>query len=245
MCTIIITAGKTNNTDDYRHWLKYMKATCLNAESQGSGATGAVTEWHGDVAFKKRPIPCRGAMTHLVGEERMPELLAIHARSGGGYPDNREYDRHHHPFPGENILLMHEGFADDNWFDLADKLGIELHTNTDSELFMHIVDREENIINGLRQAFNILGGWHIGAAIYDRRTPGKMYFASTDRRCSPYHIVKSDRFNCTTLISRYTMIRNAFSEQTLRGWGFGKITNVKPFTLYTFHTDGNYTLEEI
>lgn len=245
MCTIIITAGKTDNTDDHKHWLNFMEGTCFEAEAQGRGATGAMAEWHGDVAFKKRPIPCRDAMCRLVGVSRMPELLAIHARSGYNYPDNRDYDKNHHPFPGENILLMHEGYADNNWFELAAKLGIELHTKTDSELLMHLVDREDNVLNGLREAFNILGGWHIGTAIYDRRTPGRMYFASMDRRCSPYHIVKSERFGCTTLISRFSMIRHHFTEEKLHGWGFGKVENVQPFTLYTFDTDGNYTTEEI
>ncbi len=245
MCTIIISAGRVPH-EHTEPWRRFMIEAGTAAESQGHGAAGLMGEFDTEyVAWKKRPVPCGQFLEDTLIKGRVPHLLGVHARSGANYPDDRAYDKHHHPFHGKHVMLMHEGYAHENWFPLAERLGVELDTNTDSELLMWLVDSQPTVLEGVRHAFKVLDDWTIGTAIYDERTPGKIYFASKSRRCSPYHIIRSRVFNTATLISRFGMIRDSYSDTLLRKLGFGDVENVEPDKLYTFEADGSFSVQDI
>jgi len=67
-----------------------------------------------------------------------PSLLYIcHARGAMGNSSN---PINNHPFVGDNIALMHEGWIS-NHMDKATKRGLSLMTDTDSEFYMRVADQ--------------------------------------------------------------------------------------------------------
>jgi len=240
-----MTAGKIPHKYKDK-WKDILFRTGAKAEAQGAGAAGVMSEFNDPFEFswRKRPKPCGEFLKETLGDStRTPNILAAHARSGYNYPDDREYDRNHHPFHGENIVLMHEGYADTNWFPVAEDMGIELETETDSELLMKVIDSEDNAVDGIKKALDTFPGWAIGIAVYDERTPGKMYFACNQNKCSPYHITRISELNCSVLISRFSMLRNACAGTDLEKFISGDILNVENNKVYVFDCNGKFTVE--
>lgn len=240
MCTIIISAGQVNpkHKEDF---LQDLRKIGTAAERQGSGATGLMySNEKEDFSWIKRPVPCGRFV-----EDQMittPSLLGIHARSGGGYPDNRDYDKNHHPFSGEHITLMHEGYASGSlrdWHHVADMLGIHLETETDSELLMRMIDSRHSLEEGIERITTLLYNWVVGLAIYDDRTPDLMHFFSLSNRCSPYDICRSEKYNTTMLISSSDMIVAAGVDS------FRSLETTEPYCLYSFDRNGNYRKKEL
>ena len=240
MCTIIIHSGKVQK-DKEEAFKKDLVNVSSVAERQGAGAAG-IMGYRDEpfyVGWKKRPMRC-GDFVHDTVITPL-DIMAIHARSGYNYPDDRDYDKHHHPFVGDNIHLMHEGYASgssSDWFKVAAALGINLETKTDSELIMRLIQSKDNLIDGIRYAIDILGEWVMGCAIYDNRTPYQMHFFCLESRCSPYDIVTLEDYNTTMLISSVAMLVDA--QVNVKS-----SVGVKPMHLYSFDCQGDYTIQAI
>jgi hypothetical protein len=174
-----------------------------------------------------------------------PSILGLHARSGKGYPRDPSYDINHHPFVGENIALMHEGWIDQDWFEDAKQLNIPLETQTDSELVMRVIDGYPTLIEGVQALFRLFPTSVFGLVIWDRRNPRAINFVSNGRRNSPYHIFYSSLFRTQNLISRFAMVEIALTRTERAEMGIEDVRQTEPNLLYTFDYKGKITQQDL
>lgn len=251
MCTLFLSAGKIGRTPLnirslwYENFLRPIAAV---AELQGSGAAGIMVANNGAVLHSKEAFPAGVFITRSPWQQLPqmgPSILGLHARSGKDYPRTASYDIDHHPFVGENIALMHEGWIDHDWFEDARRFNIPLETTTDSELVMRVIDGYPTLIEGVRALFGQFPLSVFGLVIWDRRQPRTIHFVSNGRRCSPYHIFYSSLFRTVNLISRFSMVEIALSGIEREQMGIEDVVQSKPNILYTFDYKGNIEKQEI
>jgi len=171
-------------------------------------------------------------------QSQSPHLLYIaHLR---GAMSSAEEQINNHPFKGDNVTLMHEGWISQHQ-EMATKRGLSLESNTDSELFMRIADHrrpslgsrdEWDAVNCMRAMLGLTSEPTALAFIDHGSKKPKIYFGKNGNRGNhKFHFYRVPQFKGIVLTSTHEMMTIA-SEMCSTTIEFEEIQQPEPFHVY-------------
>jgi predicted glutamine amidotransferase len=149
MCKLFAIAGRTSDMAVFRRekFFNFVSNLYLGTahDNKDQDAAG-VYAWSGD---RKVHFRSPGPTVEFVAKRQwlslryMPaKLYLCHARGAMSAADKVE---NNHPFVGENIALVHEGWLNEHK-TIAEKRGVQLTSETDSETFMRVIDKRRRTL---------------------------------------------------------------------------------------------------
>lgn len=136
--------------------------------TRGAHATGFAAALRNSnlVLADKRPIPSPKFVQKSDKFKRlrnaMPSVFIGHTRHTTS--GDAKIGRNNHPFIGPRYAMVHNGVLKD-WNKVANKLDVKLRTDTDSELLLHILERNEDGFDAIQQIEDEVDGCMAIAAL--------------------------------------------------------------------------------
>lgn len=247
MCKIICASGNPQSLslDKKIELEKFMRNLLLacNYDRRDDDATGMFTILNDKFTFVKKPSDVRDFIDQTpewiyTTLERPQQKYMFHCR---GAMSSASKNENNHPFVGDKVALVHEGWIEAHR-QRAKELGLELTTETDSELFMRFLDDRfkktpeiggSSIIDETCEAIAKIANAPTSIA-YVHIPTGTLMFIRNANSESHYFIWDSYYFNYKFLLpNQYILaagLTNTFGADTSKRIGAMEIT--KPFTAY-------------
>lgn len=178
MCGIVGFIGQARE-GQWQQTHDLLRGLFLAAEHRGQDATGFVAHTepldspsNARIVLAKEPLPASRFVEENAAfrglRHQRSSVVVGHVRAAThGKPERNE---NNHPFVSKDgqLFLVHNGIVG-NHEELADKYGLKLETECDSEVILRLIEREETTAGGLQRCLQEVEG-SLAVAVYDRAT---------------------------------------------------------------------------
>jgi glucosamine 6-phosphate synthetase-like amidotransferase/phosphosugar isomerase protein len=214
MCAITGWSGRAKR-GQWRIIHRFLTELLSASAVRGTDATGfAAIDGKKGFISEKRAVrsPAFAASNAAWNGLSYATSVIAHCRAAThGSPSNND---NNHPHVGDEIAVIVNGIAH-NYVEVAEKLGLVLNSECDSEIVLRLVERQDNPAIGLRDALTELRGG-MAAAVLDCRRKA-VWLARDDGR--PAWLLKLAGVDGHFFCSTHDIARQAIQRT------FGKSTN--------------------
>ena len=219
MCGILGMIG----TVPPQHWdeaYTLLQNIFIFSKSRGTDASGfsAIHAGKNTLITEKRPIDSLKFVERCSRfkalKKAMPNILVGHTRFSTSGPASR--GRNNHPFNSNRYSLVHNGGVA-NWKKLASSHSIKMRTETDSEILLHLLERNSSFHDGIQNTMNIVTDSSRVAVAnlqYDKEGP-KLFLFRNDS--NPISVMMHPKYNALFFASE----RKFLEDSLLSVWGAG------------------------
>jgi hypothetical protein len=208
-----------------------------------------VFAWSGDRIIHSRPavrarefVLTNDKWLSLMGNPA--KLYLCHQR--GAMSPTKEINNH--PFVGDNVALMHVGWISQH-FAIAQNMGLELVSDTDTELFMRLADGRVRSLSAVQTATPVdilkymlqMTREPTALALIDYTSENPaIWFGRNQHSIHPFHFYRIPRFKGVFLTATEAMM--IIAEQLTFDYpreAVFKITDVEPNKVYQMRWDSD------
>ncbi len=219
MCGILGMIG----TVPPKHWdeaYTLLQNIFIFSKARGTDASGfsAIHAGKKTLITEKRPIDSLKFVERCSRfkalRKAMPNVLVGHTRfSTSGHASR---GRNNHPFNSNRYSLVHNGGVS-NWKNLASSHSINMRTETDSEILLHLLERNSSFHDGIQNTMDIVtDSSRIAVANiqYDEEKP-KLFLFRNDS--NPISVMLHPKYNTLFFASE----RKYLEDGLMSIWGAG------------------------
>lgn len=183
MCGILGYIGNIpkNYNEEAFDFLKFL---FVSSKVRGTDASGfsSIHLKNPKLITEKRPVSAdkfvHSSLKFRALKSAMPSIFIGHTRAKTtGRPDR---SRNNHPFNSNRYSLVHNGHISD-WKDLAKKRNLNMRTETDSEVLIHLVSEKDVVFDGIRNIVESVDKYSkIAIAILQHTAPNRLILFRTN-----------------------------------------------------------------